>query len=88
MVLSLSRAVTAKATRAGPGGRPGPAGEGRLDIQLRTEVALLALRTVEKLSRGPEEALELAVRRTSQATIQAAVSLLPSRPPPVRLGFL
>jgi hypothetical protein len=48
-----------------------------LEVKALLDRVSSALRQVEALSRDPERALEVAVRRTSLAAVHAAVSLLP-----------
>jgi len=48
-----------------------------LEVKALLDRVSSALRQVEALSRDPERALEITVRRTSIAAVHAAVSLLP-----------
>jgi len=62
--------------------------DGAQEVQALLTRVTSTLRQVQTLSRGPEEALELAVRTTSRAAVQATLALLPSPvQTPVRLLF-
>ena len=49
-----------------------------LEVKTLLDRATSTLRSAEILARGPEQALELAVRRASRTAVQTAASLLPS----------
>ncbi len=51
---------------------------GPTEIKLQLDRVTAALRQVVTYARQPERALEIAVRQTSRAAVQTAVSLLPS----------
>ncbi|HEY0784175.1 MAG TPA: AAA family ATPase, partial [Thermoanaerobaculia bacterium] len=66
----------------------GRIGGGVVELQAQLQRVVSAVRMAEAASRGPEEALTIAVRQTSRIAVQAVVSLLP--PPiqaPVRLAL-
>ena len=61
-------------------------GRGVQEITALLDRVTAALRQVETLSRGPEQALERALRQSGRIAVHAAVSLLPSPvQTPVRL---
>jgi hypothetical protein len=63
-------------------------GQGALEIKALLDRVTSTLRHVETLSRGPEQALERALRHTSRIAVHAAVSLLPTpMQMPVRLAM-
>jgi len=51
---------------------------GPTEIKVQLDRVTAALRQVVTYARQPERALEIAVRQTSRAAVQTAVSLLPS----------
>jgi len=63
-------------------------GAGALEVKALLDRVTSTLRQVETLSRGPEQALELAVRLAGRTAVHTALSLLPTPiQTPVRLAL-
>src|SRR4029079_11083607 len=63
-------------------------GQGVLEVRAILGRVSAALRQVEDFSRGPEAALERAIRQTGRSAVHAAVALLPGPiQTPVRLAM-